>query len=139
MERKKLKNISVNWDLMSRANPLEEIGNELKEIKEEVEEIRKEMRGLRMGIEELIKIIKPLQYYYGGLWGSLLWTVTVIILFGMAFTAMGKSMPWIQGFALGLGTGLIATVLTIIWAIIAVRNSTCSARGNRVTKEEEDG
>ena len=113
------------------------IRNELKEIKEEVEGIRKEMRGLRKGIEELIKVVKPLQYFYGGIWGALLWTITVIILFGLAFTAMGKSMPWIQGFGLGLGTGLIAAALAIIWAIITIKTSTSPVRGNKNAEEEE--
>jgi len=122
---------------MSEEKTLEEIRNELKEIKEEVEGIRKEMRGLRKGIEELIKVVKPLQYFYGGMWGALLWTITVIILFGLAFTAMGKSMPWIQGFGLGLGIGLITTVLAIIWAIIAIKNSISSSRNNKDVEEEE--
>jgi hypothetical protein len=122
---------------MSEEKTLEEIRNELKEIKEEVEGIRKEMRGLRKGIEELIKVVKPLQYFYGGMWGALLWTITVIILFGLAFTAMGKPMPWIQGFGLGLGTGLIATVLAIIWAIITIKTSTSPSRDNKDVEEEE--
>ena len=124
---------------MSEEKTLEEIRNELKEIKEEVEGIRKEMRELRMNMKTLIKVVKPLQYFYGGIWGALLWTVTVIILFGMAFTAMGKSMPWIQGFGLGLSIGLIAAVLAIIWAIITIKTLALSARNNKDAEEEEGG
>jgi len=122
---------------MSEEKTLEKIAEELKEIQEELKEIRKEVRGLRMNMKMLIKVVKPLQYFYGGIWGALLWTITVIILFGLAFTAMGKSMPWIQGFGLGLGTGLIAAVLAIIWAIITIKTSTSPSRDNKNAEEEE--
>jgi len=118
---------------MSEEKTVEKIAEELKGIQEELKEIRKEMRGLRKGIEELIEVVKPLQYFYGGIWGALLWTITVIILLDVMFGVYSKTMTWIGGFGLGLGTGLIAAVLAIIWAIITIK----TLRNNKNTEEEE--
>ena len=122
---------------MSEEKTLEEIRNELKEIKEEVEEIRKEMRGLRKGIEELIEVVKPLQYFYGGIWGAMLWTITVIILLDVMFGVYSKTMTWIGGLAQGLSIGLIGMILEAIVFILIIKNITSSVRGNKNAKEEE--
>jgi len=133
----KLKSILINWLLMSEEKILEEIKNELREIKEEVEGLRKEMRGLRKGIEELIEVVKPLQYFYGGMWGALLWTITVIILLDVMFGVYSKTMTWIGGFGQGLSIGLIGMILEAILFILFIKNITSSVRGNKDNEEEE--
>ncbi len=122
---------------MSEEKTVEKIVEELKEIQEELEGLRKEMRGLRKGIEKLIEVVKPLQYFYGGIWGALLWTITVIILLDVMFGVYSKTMTWIGGFGQGLSIGLIGMILEAIVFILFIKNITSSVRGNKNAKEEE--
>jgi len=122
---------------MSEEKTLEEIRNELKEIKEEIKGIRKEMRGLRKGIEELIKVVKPLQYFYGGIWGALLWTIIGIVLLGVMFGEMSKTMTWMGGFEEGLSIGLIGMILEALVFILFIWNTISSVRGNKNAEKEE--
>ena len=124
---------------MSEEKTVEKIAEELKGIQEELKEIRKEMRGLRKGIEELIEVVKPLQYFYGGIWGALLWTITVIILLDVMFGVYSKTMTWIGGFGQGLSIGLIGMILEAILFILFIKNITSSVRNNKDVEEEEEG
>ncbi len=94
----------------------------LEEIRDEIRGLREELRELRKDIN---KDIKPLQYYYGGMWGALLWTVTVIGLFGIGFMELSKAMPWIQAYAIGLANGLIgAVIVAVLWVKTVTKKRT---------------
>jgi len=112
--------------------------------KENLEEVREEVKKLSKSVERFTKLLRRNE----GLLRLFLWTMTfwalIWIILGAirlyaTFLMMTRTAPMTYADALtsAIALSLLIAILVIIWAILAIKNTTYSTRNNGDNEEEE--
>ena len=109
-----------------------------------LEEIREEVEKLNKSVERFTKLLRRNEgllrlFLWTMTFGALIWTILGAIGLYATFLMMTRTSPMTYADALtsAIALSLLMAIIVIIWAIIAIKNTTSPTMSGKDTEEEE--
>jgi magnesium-transporting ATPase (P-type) len=110
-----------------------------------LEEIREEVEKLNKSVERFTKLLRRNEgllrlFLWTMTFGALIWTILGAIGLYATFlmmTARVAPMTYVDALTSAIALSLLMAIIVIIWAIIAIKNTTYSTENNKDNEEEE--